>query len=92
MTRKLTLTVEQARNLQAELRTKPQSEQTSWGSWAYVVETPVPEAPDSLLNPERLITGMKMAAMGCSDAQIAENLMWKYPGAALKALRKLLKP
>lgn len=92
MTRNIIITLEQARSLQAELHPKPEDEKTTWGSWAYVVETLVPETPDSLLNPERLITGMKMAAMGCSDAQIAENLMWKYPGAALKTLRKLLKP
>jgi len=91
MQRKLTITLEQARTLQAELHPKPEHEKTSWGKWTYVVEVPVPEVPDNIQDMERIQAALKMADMGCSDMQIAESLHWKYPGVAIRAVMRLVK-
>ncbi len=95
MKRKIILSVDQARDLQAEYKTAleqdPRTLPGYWGKWSYVVAVQVPEVPDNIQDMDRIQAALKMASMGCSDIQIAESLHWKYPGVAIRAVMRLVK-
>ena len=93
MKRKIILSVDQARDLQAEYKASiqqdPRTLPSYWGKWTYVMSVSVPETPDNIQDMDRIQVALKMAAMGCTDMQIAESLHWKYPGVAIRAVMKL---
>jgi DNA-binding NarL/FixJ family response regulator len=78
----LILTLAQARSLQR---------QTWPGEWAFLLLVPVPDEPDSLLDPERTTAGLDLIAKGWSDEQIALQLNWKATGPALRQLHRMRK-
>jgi len=93
MTRKIILSLDQARTLQAEhkaaLQTDPMTLPGYWGSWTRVMSVEVPEVPDNIQDLERVLAGVEMARKGCTDEAIAETLGWKYPGVAIRAVMKM---
>lgn len=93
MTRKIILSLDQARTLQAEhkaaLQQDPLTLPSYWGSWTHVMSVEVPEVPDNIQNLERIQAGVEMAMKDCTDEAIAETLGWKYPGVAIRAAMKM---
>jgi hypothetical protein len=81
---RIILTLAQARTLQQD--------PTPWpGSWQFLLDTPVPEVPNNLLDPERCTAGLEMITRECEPAQIAEQLNFKADGSAMRQLYKLHK-
>lgn len=89
---KLILTLAQAHELQADIKTAGMSDTPSyWGQWTVVLNAPVPNTADNLMDPERLAAGLAMMRLGSSDEQVAEQLKWKPRGAAVRGCRTIFK-
>lgn len=82
MESRIILTIDQARTLQRSGGEWP-------GQWQYLLETKLPVEPDILHEPLRMIAGLKMLSQGCSEEQVAEQLMWKPTCGAVKTLMRL---
>ena len=89
MTR-LILTLAQAHDLQ-QLH-GPDDEANLWpGPWSFLLDIAIPDKPDTMADPHRMMAGMMMLELGCTDEQIAEQLGWKMPSGPLKTLHRLIR-
>lgn len=81
---RLVLTITQARNLQ-------QSPDPWPADWAFLTDIPVPEKPDTKADPHRMVAGLKMLALGCTDEQIEAQLGWIADSSPCRQLHRLHK-
>lgn len=81
MTQPITLTIEQARDLQ--------NTSVEWpGQWAFLLDVPLPQEPNASYDQARLDAGLAMLERGCLIEQIASQLKWRDPPAAAKQLSR----